>query len=203
MLTLPRPAGSSGAASLDGVWNAGAGSIVGWRVQQVLIGQQSTLAGRTGRVWGSVTIADGSLSQGMFTVDMAAITSGESQTTRQSVFDVSADPTATLVLTGPIALGALPADGAVRRYPATGALTMHGVTRTVRFIVSVERAGSSIAVLADINFPFANWNIVVQGVPFVADIQSPATVEVLLNLTQAQGNLASAIRPNEPSKNEQ
>jgi hypothetical protein len=29
-------------------------------------------------------------------------------------------------------------------------------------------------------------------VPFLADIQSPATIEVLLQLTQGMGNLASA-----------
>jgi hypothetical protein len=32
----------------------------------------------------------------------------------------------------------------------------------------------------------------VQGVPFLADIQSPAVVEVLLELTQADGNQSSS-----------
>lgn len=122
---------------------------------------------------------------------MAAVTGNESQTTQRTVFDVSADPTATLVLTSPIALGAIPADGTVRRYVATGTLALHGVTRAVRFTVSAERAGTSIDLLADITLPFGDWGISVQGVPFLADIQSPAVVEVLLDLTQGTGNQPS------------
>ena len=62
------------------------------------------------------------------------------------------------------------------------------MTRPVTFTVSAERAGSGIDVLADISFPFADWNISVQGVPWLADMQSPGTIEVLLDLTQGQGN---------------
>ena len=198
MLALPRvvganPPGSAG-APVDGVWSAGAGSIVGWRAQQVLVGQDSTLTGRTGKVWGSITISGGTVSRGSFSVDMAALTSKESQTTQRTVFDVKADPTATLVLTSPIPLGTIPSDGAVRRYAAAGTLALHGVTRAVRFTVSAERAGSGIDVLADITLPFGEWNISVQGVPFLADIQSPAVVEVLLDLTQGAGNQASLAR---------
>ena len=68
---------------------------------------------------------------------------------------------------------------------------MHGVTRAVRFTVSAERVGTSISLLADITFPFVDWHISVQGVPFLADIQSPAIIEVLLNLNQGAGNAAS------------
>jgi polyisoprenoid-binding protein YceI len=195
MLALPsvvgaNPPGSVG-APVDGVWSAGSGSIVGWRAQQVLVGQDSTLTGRTGKVWGSITISGGTVSRGSFSVDMAALTSNESQTTQRTVFDVKADPTATLVLTNPIPLGTIPSDGAVRRYAATGTLALHGVTRPVRFTVSAERAWTSIDLLADITLPFGEWNISVQGVPFLADIQSPAVVEVLLDLTQGTSNQPS------------
>jgi polyisoprenoid-binding protein YceI len=195
LLSLPRvagaaPSGSAG-ASVDGVWSAGSGSIVGWRAQQVLVGQDSTLTGRTGKVWGSITISAGTVTRGSFSVDMAALTGDESQTTQHTVFDVNADPTATLVLTSPIPLGPIPSDGAVRRYATTGTLALHGVTRAVRFTVSAERAGTSIELLADITLPFGEWNISVQGVPFIADIQSPAVVEVLLHLTQGTGNQPS------------
>jgi len=72
---------------------------------------------------------------------------------------------------------------------------VHGSTHAVHFTISAERVGSSISVLADINFPFVDWNISVQGVPFLADIQSPAIVEVLLNLSKGTGNLATATTP--------
>jgi polyisoprenoid-binding protein YceI len=195
LLSLPRVAGAApavpAAATVDGVWSAGSGSIVGWRAQQVLVGQDSTLTGRTGEVWGSITISGATVSRGVFTVDMTALTGKESETTQRTVFDVNTDPTATLVLTSPIPLGAIPAHGALRHYAATGTLALHGVTRTVRFTIAAERAGPSIDLLADITLPFGEWNISVQGVPFLADIHSPAVVEVLLNLTQGAGNQPS------------
>lgn len=196
MLTLPKSSGpatesSSSAATAEGVWNVGPGSIVGWRVSQIFIGQQLPLVIRTDRVWGSITVAHGSVSQGSFTVDMAAVTSSLSQTTRRTVFNVSAYPTATLALTSPIELRAMPADGAVERFPAAGMLTLHGVRHPVRFTASVERVGANIDVLADITFPYGAWGISAQGVPVLADLQSPATIEVLLRLTQGPGNPAS------------
>ena len=51
-------------------------------LQQSVIGQQSTLVGRTGKVWGSLTVSGGSVSQGTFAVDMAAATSGLSKTSQ-------------------------------------------------------------------------------------------------------------------------
>lgn len=195
MLSLPRvvgaqPSGSTG-TSVDGVWNAGSGSIVGWRAQQVLVGQNSTLTGRTAKVWGSITISRGTVAGGSFSVDMAALTGNESPTTQRTVFDVSADPMATLVLTSPIPLGTIPPDGTVERYVTSGTLALHGVTHAVHFTVAAERAGTNIDLLADITLPFGEWNISVQGVPFLADIQSPAVIEVLLHLTQGPGNQPS------------
>jgi polyisoprenoid-binding protein YceI len=201
-LALPRDTGTAaGSASplagADGVWNAGPGSIVGWRVQQIVLGQQSTLTGRTGKVWGSLTISGGSVSKGSFTVDMAALTSSLSETTQSSVFDVKADPTGRLVLTSPIAVGTI----SVERFPATGTLTLHGVSHAVSFTASVERFGSSVDVLADISLPYAEWNISIQGVPWLGDLQSPATIEVLLDLTQAAGNPAVVASPADASAN--
>jgi polyisoprenoid-binding protein YceI len=205
LLALPRDtsiaSGAAGQAGVDGTWNAGPGSVVGWRAQQVVLGQQSTLTGRTGKVWGSLTISGGSVSQGSFTVDMAALTGGLSKTTQSSVFDVKAYPAGSLVLTSPIALGTVPADGTVEHFPATGTLTLHGVSHAVDFTASVERIGSSIYVLSDISLPFADWNISIQGVPWLADVQSPGTVEVLLDLTQGAGNGAAVASPAAASEN--
>lgn len=196
LLTLPKDASTtaatSGEAMMDGVWNAAPGSIVGWRVQQRLIGQLSPIVGRTEQVWGSLTITGGLVTQGAFTVDMVALTSSLSKSTQRTVFDVSTYPAATLVLTRPIALGAIPAEGTVVRFPAVSNLTLHGVTHVMHFTASAERLGGSIYVLADITFPYGDWHLSAQGVPFLADLESPATIEVLLHLTQGPGNPAPA-----------
>jgi hypothetical protein len=196
MLVLPRVTkSSSNGAAIDGVWNVGPGSIVGWRVQQVILGQQSPLVGRTNKVWGSLTVAGGLVTQGSFTADMASLTSSLSQTTRRTVFDMSTYPTVRLVLTDPIALGPVPTDGTVERFPAVGNLTLHGVSHVVPFSAAAERSDSNVYVLADITFPYGNWRISAAGVPFLADLQSPATIEVLLHLTQGPGNPPSVPSP--------
>jgi polyisoprenoid-binding protein YceI len=138
-----------------------------------------------------MTIAGDVLTEGSFTVDMAGLMSGLSKTTQRTVFDIAAYPTAAVVLTRPIKLTAIPAVGTVERFPATADITLHGVTRPVDFTIAAERtAGNSISVLADISFPYGQWGISAQGVPFLADLQSPATIEVLLRLTQGAGNPA-------------
>jgi polyisoprenoid-binding protein YceI len=182
--------GASGVAAADGTWNVGPGSVAGWRAEQIVIGQESALTGRTREVWGSLTVAGGTVTQGYFTADLAALTSGLSQSSRTSVFDVTAYPTVTLVLTRPIPLGEVPA-GAVEHLSAAGTLTLHGVSHAVSLSVAAASAGGGVDVLADISLPFAGWNISIQGIPWLGDLQSPATIEVLLHLTQGMGNPAS------------
>ncbi len=192
MLTLPTVAGGSpGGATVDGVWNAGEGSVVGWRAQQVIIGEESPLVGRTEKVWGSVTISGGSMTQGSFSADMADLMRSASKTTQNKAFDIGAYPTVTITLTSPIELDSIPADGVIKRFPAVGTLTMRGVSHAVRFTVSTERANGSIYVLANIPFHYTDWNISLGGVAFWADIKNPTTIEVLLHLTQGKGNSPS------------
>src|SRR5271169_2800297 len=53
-------AGTSGSASsgpVAGSWTVGSGSIVGYRVNEVLLGQNATAVGRTSDVTGHLTIA--------------------------------------------------------------------------------------------------------------------------------------------------
>ena len=105
---------ASTSSSLDGNWNVGAGSMAGYRVQEVLVGQNATAVGRTNKIWGSLSIAGSTVTKGTFTVDMASVVSDQSQRNARfdgSIMDVSQYPTATLTLTAPIDLGTIPADG--------------------------------------------------------------------------------------------
>jgi polyisoprenoid-binding protein YceI len=178
-------------ASVDGTWAVGPGSTVGYRVKEVLIGQQATAVGRTTKVWGSLTVADGSVSAGAFTADMATVVSDQSQRNAQfdgRIMDVSAYPTATFELTSPIKLGALTQGGVAKQYPAAGELTMHGVTRPVSFTVAAERSAASVYVLADIHVVFARWGISNPSVAGFVTTQGSGTLEVLLDLTKGHGN---------------
>jgi polyisoprenoid-binding protein YceI len=102
--------------SLDGTWNVGAGSMAGYRVQEVLLGQSATAVGRTSKIWGSLTITGATVMKGAFTVNLASVVSDQSQRNARfegPIMDVSQYPTATLSLTSPINLGAIPADRVV------------------------------------------------------------------------------------------
>jgi len=184
--------GSSGVA---GTWKVGSGSVVGYRVQEVLIGQNSTAVGRTSEVWGSLTISGGDVVGGSFTANMSSVKSDQSARNAQfdgRIMDVAAYPTATFKLAKPIALGTLPAPGKVKQYPAAGDLTMHGVTRKVSFTVSTERGSSTIYVLADINIVFGDWGIKNPSVGGFVTTQDHGILEVLLHLTKGTGNPAHA-----------
>jgi hypothetical protein len=102
--------------------------------------------------------------------------------------DVTQYPTATLKLMAPISLGTVPAVGATSRYPATGDLTMHGVTKSVTFSVTAERTAGGIDVLADLPIQFSEWNIDNPSVGGFVTTASTGTLEVLLDLTEGTGN---------------
>jgi polyisoprenoid-binding protein YceI len=202
-LSLPKQPNSSSTAagdtagsggSLGGTWNVGSGSIAGYRVQEVLLGQHSTAVGRSTEIWGSLVIAGDSVTKGSFTVNMASVVSDQSERNAQfdgRIMDVSAYPTASLTLSTPIYLGSVPPDGMVKQYQATGDLDMHGVTRSVSFSLSAERLGDEIDVLADIPITFSDWDISNPSVGGFVTTQSSGTLEVLLHLTQGAGNKAS------------
>lgn len=146
-------AAGAAAGSVDGTWHVGSGSMVGYRVQEVLIGQHTTAVGRSSRVSGSITIAGNAVTAGSFTVDMASVVSDQSERNASfdgRIMDVARYPTATLELTAPIELGAVPAVGATATYRAEGELTMHGTTDPVDFTVSTERTDAGIDVLTDL-----------------------------------------------------
>ena len=181
-------------ASIAGTWNVGPGSQAGYRVQEVLVGQNATAVGRTSKVWGSLTIAATTVTGGMFTVDMASVVSDQSQ--RNARFDgpimnVSQYPTATLMLSSPIELGSIPAAGVVTKYDAMGALDMHGVTKSVTFPVSAELVSGKIVVLADMPITFSEWNIANPSIGGFVTTQNSGTLEVLLHLTRGAGDAPS------------
>jgi polyisoprenoid-binding protein YceI len=205
-LVLPKGQGAADGSSkagaavdlteLDGTWNVGAGSVAGYRVQEVLIGQNSTAVGRTGEIWGAVTLADKSVTKATFTVNMASVVSDQSERNAQfdgRIMDVSTYPTAKLVLSGPISLASGLVTGGSKQYTATGTLTMHGVTKSVTFPVSVEvTSGSAVYVLADVPIVFANWDISNPSVGGFVTTKSAGTLEVLLHLVRGAGNPVSS-----------
>jgi polyisoprenoid-binding protein YceI len=194
-LTAPtaRTGSSSATADVDGAYHVGSGSQAGYRVTEVLIGQNSTAVGRTTKISGSVTISGSSVTAATFTVGMASVESDQSERNAQfdgRIMNVAQYPTATLKLTEPIVLATIPPLGSKASYTATGELTMHGVTRNVTFPMTAERSSGVIYALADIPIVFAKWNIANPSIGGFVTTESSGTLEALVVLTKGAGNPA-------------
>ena len=145
-----------------GAWVVAAGSQVGYRVKEVLFGQDNTAVGRTGSVTGKLTIDGVTVTSGSFTADLTSVTSDQSRrdvSFQERIMDTATYPTATFTLTRPIRLGSIPPDGVQVTAQATGNLAMHGVTRQVQVTVTARHTGQRIQVSGSLPVTFADWNI--------------------------------------------
>ena len=173
--------GSTGPVA--GTWTVGSGSIVGYRVNEVLLGQNATAVGRTSDVTGHLTIAGSTVTAAGFSVPMATVHSDKSQRDAQfdgRIMDVSQYPTGTFTLTSPIDLAPLPAGGVIKDYTAHGRLTLHGTTRAVTFTLTAERKGSQIEVSGDIPVLFSDYGIANPSFAGFVTTQDHGLLEFLL-----------------------
>jgi polyisoprenoid-binding protein YceI len=156
------PASTAATGPVAGSWTPGSGSIVGYRVNEVLLGQSETAVGRTTSVTGHLTIAGTTVTAAAFSVPMATVHSNKSERDHQfdgRIMEVAQYPTATFTLTSPISLIPMPGADVIKSYTAHGKLTLHGTTRAVSFTLTAERKGGQIEVAGDIPVLFADYNI--------------------------------------------
>jgi polyisoprenoid-binding protein YceI len=150
------------ADGVDGEWQIGGESEVGYRVNETINLVDTTANGRTTSITGSLTIAGTTATAGEFTVDMATFTSPESRRDSQfrgRIMEVDKFPTATFTLTAPLDFVQIPAEGGTVTVPATGDLTLHGVTKSVTFDVQATFKNGRIGVLGQIPVTFADYDI--------------------------------------------
>jgi polyisoprenoid-binding protein YceI len=175
-------------SSIDGTWKVGSGSVVGYRVNETLFGQSNTASGRTSSVTGSLTVAAHTATAGSFTADLTTVASDKSQRDRQfqgRIMNTATYPTASFKLTQPIALGSEPADGVTVTRQATGDLTLHGVTKSITFTVSVKKTGSTIAASGSVPVLFADYHIGNPSFAGTVTTDDHGTLEFLLNFTRS------------------
>ncbi len=181
--------GSSPAADtpLAGTWTVATGSRAGYRVNEVLAGQNNVAVGRTSSVAGHLTIRNITVTAGAFTVKMATIHSDQSQRDAQfdgRIMDVATYPTGTFTLTRSISLAPAPATGQIKSYRATGNLTLHGRTRQVTFSLSAQRTATQIRASGSIPITFADWDIPNPSFAGFVTTQNHGVLEFLLVLSR-------------------
>jgi polyisoprenoid-binding protein YceI len=181
--STPTASTAAASGSVAGTWTVGSGSVVGYRVNEVLLGQRATAVGRSTSVSGNMVIKGTTVSSATFRVPMATIHSDKSQRDAQfdgRIMDVAAYPTGTFTLTAPISLAPLPVGGTIKSYTAHGNLTLHGTTRAVTFTLTAERKGTQIEVVGHIPVVFADYNIANPSFAGFVTTQNHGLLEFLL-----------------------
>ncbi|WP_173139360.1 YceI family protein [Kibdelosporangium persicum] len=176
--------GGGEAVPVDGTWTVSEGSQAGYRVQEILFGQDTTAVGRTGKVTGTAALSGTRITSGEVTVDMASVAtdkSGRDEQFRNNIMSVSQFPTSTFALRGPVDFGSVPAAGQKVSVKAAGQLTLRGVGKSVQVDLSVVRNADTIQVQTSIPVKFADYSIPDPGIPGI-DIEDNGIIEVLLNL---------------------
>ena len=146
----------------DGEWAVVADSVVGYRVKEILFGQDTEGVGRTSAVTGSLVIANNEVTSAEFSVDMTTIKSDSSRRDRQvnnRILDTATFPTATFALNEPIALTPEALAGSDFTANTTGTLTLRGVTKTVPVALTARLVDNVIEVNGSIEIVFAEWQI--------------------------------------------
>lgn len=153
---------TSDESAVDGDWTVASGSVVRYRVDEVLAGVNTTAVGETDAITGSLSVDGTAATAAEFSVDVATFESDRSQRDGQfrgRIMDTEQFPEATFALAEPIELGAVPSAGEQLAATATGELTMHGVTNPVTFDVTAEAGKARIGVLGSIPITFADYGI--------------------------------------------
>jgi polyisoprenoid-binding protein YceI len=189
--------------SLDGTWTVDptigsfdyaaqdfSGTWVGYRVQEELVGVGgATAVGRTPDVTGSITVAGTAVTAADLTADLTTLQSDQSmrdgQLGRQGV-QTDQFPEATFVLTEPLDLGALPAEGEQVTATAVGDLTLHGVTQSVSIPIQAVWQGDVIGVAGSLTFPWETFGMERPSSMRVVSLADDVTMEFQVFFRQDQ-----------------
>lgn len=169
---------------VEGVWRVGPGSVAGYRVKEILFGQDTEGVGRTEGVTGEVTIVGSQVTAATFVVDMAGLRSDSSRRDGQvsgRILDVANHPEATFVLASPIDLPSGAESGTTVTVVASGDLTLRGTTRPVQIAIEAVYEGGSIRLVGSTTIVFTEWGIPDPSLPGI-EVEPDGLLELSLVL---------------------
>lgn len=162
------------------------GSFAGFRVDEELTIGEVTAVGRTGEVSGFIQLGAGGLEAAEIAVDMSAIESDRplrDGRTRQAL-GTDQFPTATFVLTEPVALPADAADGTAFSLEAVGELTVKGVANPAVFALDAQLVDDVIVVVGSTEVTFADYGVQAPSAPIVVSVEDHGIIEFQLLFTR-------------------
>jgi polyisoprenoid-binding protein YceI len=188
-LTSPSSAAQSPALTateIPGSWMIAKKSVAGYRVHEQLafLSAPSDAVGRTSQITGTATITGSgtalSVSAASFTVNVQSLTSDQQmrdQHLQTLGIESARYPHATFVLSSPVTLPANATSGAAIHVSLTGALTIHGTTKTVTILVQARLSGSEIELVGSIGFAWGEFNMQAPNIGGFVTVNSTATME--------------------------
>jgi polyisoprenoid-binding protein YceI len=188
--SVATPEGQSGGGmdeSLEGTWSVVAGeSFVGYRVGEELARIGTTTAvGRTVEVSGTLVYDGAAITTVEIEADMTALQSDDDRrdrTLRNQSIETASFPTASFVLTQPIALDVAPEEGVPIAVTAVGELTLHGVTRAIEIPLEGQLTSGAVVVVGSAEILFADYDIEEPSALAVISVQDHGTIEFQLIL---------------------
>jgi polyisoprenoid-binding protein YceI len=184
--TTPGTQATSNVA-LDGTWNVTTGSEAGYRVDEVLFGQNNTAVGRTNSVTGNLTFNGTQVTAGTFSIDLTSVKSDQARRDAQfngRIMSTATHPTATFTLSQPIVLPSVPTPGTDITANASGQLMLRSTTKPVAVTVTARRTANTIQVNGSIPITFADWGIPNPSIGPIST-QDHGLIEFLLNFAHA------------------
>jgi polyisoprenoid-binding protein YceI len=191
-----QPQGTTGGAgkSLAARWTIGAGSAAGYRVREklALLPAKSDAVGRTSAIRGaaSLTGSDSALTleSAAFSADVTKLTSDQSRRDQRiHTIGLQSDqfPKASFTLARAIKLPASAAGGGTINVSATGALMIHGTSKSVTIPLQMRLSSSKIEVVGSLTFPWADFNMTAPSIAGAVNVEDKATMEFDLHLRRA------------------
>jgi polyisoprenoid-binding protein YceI len=184
-------------ASLTGAWTVSSGSVAGYRIKELFVGQASKheAVARTSAVTGGLTVTGDSsgyqVSSLTFTADITSLHSvdtvaGRDVSQRDGVvsrqLDVQQFPTATFTATSvsvPGDIASQPVDVSV-----AGKLTIHGVTKDVTVKAQAQLTGGKAEIAGNTSIVMTDYGVSPPQVPFVT-VDTNLVLEFDLFLTRS------------------
>ena len=171
---------------LTGVWTLSdrGESFAGYRVREELatVGA-TTAAGRSSAITASLEFDGSAITAVNVEVDMTQLQSDQSRrdgALRQQAIETNTYPTSSFVLTKPIPLDAVPAEGETISVTAVGDLTLHGVTRSVELPLEGQLTDGLVVVIGSIEIVFADYDIEQPRAGIVISVEDRGIMEFQL-----------------------
>jgi len=193
----PNPMQPSAAATaaayegLAGTWvlTPNGESFVGYRVKEELarIGA-ATAVGRTNQITATLQFDGTAITDVQVQADLTALKSDSALrdgALRMQALETNRFPTASFVLTEPIVLGSLPAEGVPVTATAVGDLTLHGQTRRISIDLQGQRTNGLVVVVGSLEIRFADYGIAQPRAAAVLSVEDHGTLELQLVFQQA------------------